>query len=318
MDVITIGSATKDAYFRSKYDIINSKKIRTGVGLCVPFGSKIELDEVMFETGGGATNTAVGFSRMGLKTACICKIGEDSPGKHVLYDLKDEKVNTTFTIKVKTKKHQCKTGYSAILEHNNGERTILMDRGLNSSISIKDIKLSKLNTKWLYLAPLSGDSEKIIEPLIKYAKKKKIKVAINPSGHWLKKRRSILKLADVVIMNQEEASIYTNTNYNQTKKIFEKLCKLPGIVVMTRGNKGCFVCDHDQVFQEEIFQSPVTDTLGAGDSFGCGFVSGLIKGLNIPDCIELGSLNATSVLQHVGAKKGLLKYSQVKKFKRSL
>ena len=155
-DVITVGSATKDVYFRSKKFSLRKDSAGVGVDLCVDFGSKIEMQGIMFETGGGATNTGVSFSRLGFRTACIAKIGSDSAGKHILEELKHEKVNTSLVIKTKSKRTECSTGYSAILEHpKSGERTILMYRGANGLLQKKDVCFSKLKTKWLYICSLS-------------------------------------------------------------------------------------------------------------------------------------------------------------------
>ncbi|PJC47921.1 MAG: hypothetical protein CO034_00800, partial [Parcubacteria group bacterium CG_4_9_14_0_2_um_filter_35_11] len=60
----------------------------------------------------------------------------------------------------------------------------------------------------------------------------------------------------------------------------------------------------------------IVDRTGAGDAFGSGFVAGLIRATgnkqpatskNIEFAIQLASANATSCLQKMGAKNGLLK-----------
>ncbi len=64
-DVITIGTATRDAFIESKsFKIIEANDFPTKRGICVPAGSKLDIDNMYFSTGGGATNTAVGFKRL--------------------------------------------------------------------------------------------------------------------------------------------------------------------------------------------------------------------------------------------------------------
>jgi len=65
------------------------------------------------------------------------------------------------------------------------------------------------------------------------------------------------------------------------------------------------------------------DRTGAGDSFGSGFVSGLIRFEgDIENAIQLGIANANSCLQEQGAKNGLLekkdKFKKVKIIKSKL
>jgi len=46
---------------------------------------------------------------------------------------------------------------------------------------------------------------------------------------------------------------------------------------------------------------------GAGDAFGSGFLSGLLQKNDIEYAIQLATANATSCIQKIGAKNGLLK-----------
>ena len=71
-DVISIGSATLDVFLRSPE--LDVEKQNGTKEICVPYGAKLEVEEIHFETGGGGTNTAVTFARQGLKVACIEEI----------------------------------------------------------------------------------------------------------------------------------------------------------------------------------------------------------------------------------------------------
>ena len=84
-DIVTFGSAVVDAFVDTKF---NKKDNR----FSYPAGSKILVNDLKFDIGGGATNTAVAFSRLGLKTGCICKIGNDNNGQDVLDMLQKEKI----------------------------------------------------------------------------------------------------------------------------------------------------------------------------------------------------------------------------------
>src|SRR3990167_4561440 len=87
-DVVTIGSATRDVLMRSEqFKIIEDKGFVTGQGECFALGSKIEIKDVVFTSGGGGTNTAVTFSRQGLKTSSVGAIGDDFNGKDITDEL---------------------------------------------------------------------------------------------------------------------------------------------------------------------------------------------------------------------------------------
>ena len=46
----------------------------------------------------------------------------------------------------------------------------------------------------------------------------------------------------------------------------------------------------------------VVDSTGAGDLYASGFLYGLIKGLDLKTCGEIGSLAAAEVISHTGAR----------------
>ena len=52
--------------------------------IAYPVGSKILIKDLRFDIGGGGTNTAVSFARLGLNTGYIGSVGRDQPGKEIL------------------------------------------------------------------------------------------------------------------------------------------------------------------------------------------------------------------------------------------
>ena len=82
-DVVSFGSAVVDAFVSTKQ---SGKKIEYKTG------AKILVDDLRFDVGGGATNSAVAFSRLGLRTGCVCNVGDDNNGDDVLRMLKKERV----------------------------------------------------------------------------------------------------------------------------------------------------------------------------------------------------------------------------------
>lgn len=332
-DIITIGTATRDIFltssiFKILHDPKHLKRIgfSTGEAQCFALGGKIEVDEPIFATGGGATNAAVTFGRQGFKTTALIKIGQDESAESILKELRKEKV-IPLVICEKNKA----TAFSTILLAPSGERTILVYRGASEDLKIKEIHFNGLKSRWVYISP-GKIPYSVIEKVFKYFSKNKTLIAFNPSKYFLdmgiKKLKPLLSKSKVVFLNREEASYLTKTNYKKEKEIFRKLDKMiDGIAVMTEGGKGVLVSDGQRIYSAGIFKGKVVDRTGAGDAFGSGFVSGLLrrkekcdKGFcrmdNIKYAIQLGSANATSVIEHIGAKEGILKKSEFEKDKR--
>lgn len=309
-DIITFGSASRDIFLKSKnFLVVGQKKFVTGKGLCLSLGSKIDVEDICFLTGGGGTNTAATFASQGLKTAFCGMVGDEPAGEALVEELKKFKIDTKFISKTKKKT----TNYSVVLSSGRRERTILTYRGAAGELSNKNIPWSKLKAKWLYLAPLSGKLARLSEQLVNFAKQKGMKVAMNPGNSQLSLPKArlerILKKVDVLFLNQEEASILTKIPYKKEIEIFKKTDKLvPGIFVMTKGSQGVVVSDGEHLYRSGIIKVKAVDWTGAGDSFSSGFLSGFIfsKG-DIKYAIQLGMANSSACLTELGAKNGLLK-----------
>tara|TARA_Y100000310_G_scaffold338638_2_gene428838 strand:- start:2385 stop:3287 length:903 start_codon:yes stop_codon:yes gene_type:complete len=298
-DIITFGSAVVDVYV----DVSVSEK---GKELCLPLGDKILIDKINFTTGGGGTNTAVAFSRLGLKAGFAGKIGDGRNAEIVLNDLKKDNVEF---LGVQGKEE---TGYSIVLGGKKGSRTILTYKGINNSLKIKDLNLGKLKSKWFYFSSLMGDSFKTQEKLVSWAYKKGIRIAFNPSQYQAKlgagKLRGILGKTDVLILNKKEARFLVKKG-----DLLSGLRALgPKIVCITEGKKGNVVYDGIKKYSGKVKKVKVVERTGAGDAFASGFVAGLIKGKKIEDSIKIGTANAESVIQKPGAKGGLLNWREIK------
>jgi len=311
-DIVTIGSVTRDAFFKSKdFRTRAQLESKTGKEMCLDLGAKIAIPEVIFTTGGGGTNTAVSFSRQGMKTACIGRVGDDVSGGEIKKELKLENIDDFLQVDLVHK-----TAYSLILVTDEGERTILEFRGANDYLSEKEINWGKLKMKeggWLYLDSLAGNKDLLVTA-IKWAKENNLKIAFNPGKTEIgfgKELQQYLDAVDVFIVNEDEAALVAGIKYEtkREEEVFAELDKaVKGIVVMSKGPRGVIVSDGKKRYSAGIPDSPVIDRTGAGDSFGSGFVSGYIQSNgDIAYAIQLGTANATSVVQYFGAKKGLLK-----------
>ncbi len=323
-DIITIGTATQDVFLTGKlFKVIKDPKhlekigILTGEAECFALGSKIEIEKPVFSIGGGAANAAVTFSRQGLKTASLIKLGKDPEAESILKELKREKV---FPLPIYDKK--LSTAYSVVLLAPSGERTILVYRGASKYLKISEIPFNKIRSRWAYISPGNIPFPTLLK-IYSHLKKQNTLIAINPSKHLMemgiKKLEPILSKSKVVILNREEASCLTKTKYQNEKEIFRRLDKaVLGIAVMTDGPKGVIVSDGRKIYQAGTFKNKkVVDETGAGDSFGSGFVCGLIRKkercdknkcvpANITYAIRLATANAISNLEKIGATEGLL------------
>ncbi len=323
-DVITIGTATRDVFLRSSvFKPIKDPHFTaqlgfpTGVAECFAFGGKIEIEKPVLTTGGGSTNAAVTFARYRLSSAAIISIGKDEHGKAVVAELKKENIKPVITYA-----RDLQTSYSSILLSETGERSILVYRGASDYMG--RVSGAHLKARWAYIVPGAIPLPRM-KSLIERFKSEGISIAMNPSGHYIKLGEKALAplLQDlrVVIMNREEASALTGVAFEDERGIFKKLDEIvKGLVVMTDGARGVMVSDGKMLYRAGIFkEQALVDRTGAGDAFGSGFVASLIaktqnhestkaefNSEDIKSAIRFASANATSVVEYIGAKEGIL------------
>jgi ribokinase len=292
-DVVTFGSAVIDVF-------VNTDVSEKEGFMHYPVGEKILIKDLKFDWGGGGTNTAVAFARLGFKTGCITNIGNDENGAKILNSLKKEKIE--FLGKIE--KNQL-SGYSVILDSKGGERTILTYKGATNDIEMNEIK--KFDTNWIYFSALLGKSFETQKKIAQTLKKKGVKIAFNPSAYLIKKENfwELLKITDILILNKEEAQMLAGTNENLLENLWE-ITK--GIVVITDKDKKISCYDGKKEYSLLPHKNVrVVERTGAGDAFASGFVAGQIAGFGIEKSLRLGLKESESVIRYFGAKNKLLK-----------
>lgn len=327
-DVVTIGKATRDAFFEGDFPLVSWPKAESGKAYMLPFGEKLEVKRVYFTIGGNAANAATTFASQGFKVACVAKTGNDVSGEEIRRRLKKEGVENRFIVS----DSKLPTSYSVLLLEK-GERTILNYLGASDYFSMKDLDMKKIVAKWWYVS-LPGGSDKMFGEITKFAEKNGIALAFNPSGYHIKHKRneilSLMKKLSFMVLNEEEAAMLAGMSFKNKEEVFAKLSRMmTGILAVTDGKKGVTVSDGRFIYKAGIFkEKKLADRTGAGDAFGSGFVAGLMRrGLNrknissatqedISYAIRLASANATSNVEKIGAAEGILAKNEFEKDKR--
>jgi ribokinase len=340
LDVITVGSATVDVFAQTESELISIQSAtHTESLLALPVGGKVIIENLIYTVGGGGTNTAVGFSRLGHKTGYIGVLSTDNSdanSNHIETCLKNEKVSFLGHTS------KAKTGYSIILNALNHDRTILTYKGANNDLTFAKLNKSKIQAKTFYFSSMVGKAFDAEVKLAMHAKKIGAQVAFNPSSYHVKEGfaylEKMLKNTDILIFNKEESE--TLCQSTDRKIITEKLhaCGIT-IIIITDGAKEIFASVQNskssnakntsstknttkQIAKlqiksnyEQYIATPskkkCVESTGAGDAFACGFVSEYIKNKNIIQSLKVGMHNSESVISYYGAKEKLLNSKEI-------
>lgn len=300
---VTVGAAVQDV-FLSNSDYFAPVCINPDTCFeMLELGSKADVNDIHFSTGGGATNAAVTFARQGHEARFLGVIGRDPAGQAVLDDLDRENVDTSLVGYSDT--HS--TGYSVLLVSPNGERTILTYRGASTHYRPEQLSLDGLEADWLYVTTLAG-SMKALDGLFRQAKDAGMKIFFNPGKKELAQKDELLGLLeDVDILLANKGEMASLVHGDTLEELALHAMNIVPVALVTDGGDGVAATDGTTLIRAGIYEDRrVIDQTGAGDAFGSGFLSHWAGGYSLKESVIFASANASSVVGKMGAKSGIL------------
>ena len=303
LDILCIGDITTDAFIKLKDAEVHCDIDNENCKLCVRFGDKIPYESVeVVKAVGNSANASVSASRLSLSSGLLAYIGDDLNGKECLEELEKNNVITDY---VRTEKGK-NTNYHYVLWYD-VERTILVKH------EHFDYKLGDIGKpKWIYLSSLGENSLEYHLEIAKFIKEnKETKLAFQPGTFQIKLGKDTLKdiyqNTEVFFCNVEEAQIILSEKDRDLKKLLNGIFDLgPKIVVITDGINGAYAFDGKEFLFIPVYPHKPFERTGAGDAFASTLISALILGKTLKEAMTWGPINSMSVVQHIGAQKGLL------------
>lgn len=302
-DIVSIGDCTMDMFLG--LNTVGSRVCTKDTEQCylqLSYADKIEADFQEFATGGNSANLAIGSARLGLKVAFYTELGKDEIGDIVLHAVQREGVAQDYV-----RRQKYPTNFHVVLNHE-AERTIIIYHNK------RDYKLPKLKpSSWMYYSSMGEGFEAIQPAMVKHIKQHKIKLGFNPGTIQIKAGVKVLgpvlKVTEVLIVNKEEAHRLLGAKHDgiDYKALMISLTHLgPKQVIVTDGPNGAYAFDGKQHWYMPIFDVPVVERTGAGDSFSTGSIAAMAYGEPMHEALRWGTFNSASVIQEVGPQKGLL------------
>lgn len=247
--------------------------------------------------GGKGANQAVAAARLGGKVAMRGCVGDDSFGLDALMSLKNEGIDISHV-------RVCKntpTGTAVIIVEN-GDNRIIIDKGANNSLSIKDIDdfLDEAKEGDIYLTQLENPIE-VIGYGLKKAKEKGLYVILNPAP-TNKEIIPCLKYCDLITPNENESEFLGGK---------EKLLKEVKTVLVTLGGKGFEIATKDHAKNYPCIKVNPIDTTAAGDTLCGGVAARLAEGKTMEEAAKFGSCAASIACTKKGAQSSIPTLNEV-------
>ena len=312
-EFIAIGETTIDAFIKLENASINCDVDKKNCKICLPFAAKVPYEFVVeVPAVGNAGNASVAASRLGLKSALVANVGNDNDGEKCLHALERDGVSTEY---VGIQEGE-KTNYHYVLWYED-DRTILQKHS-KFKYKLPDIG----EPKWIYLTSLGKDSDQYHGEITEYLNNfPDIKLAFQPGIFQISlgkdKLQDIYQRSNIFFCNVGEAGKILGLDTLGINELLKRIHALgPKIVVITDGPKGAYAYDGLNFWFQPPYPDPKPpyERTGAGDAFSSTMVAALALGNDLPTALSWGAVNSMSVVQQIGAQKGLLSRPQIEEY----
>lgn len=267
--------------------------------------------------GGSAANCAAVAARLGARVELAGAVGDDLIGRLLLDDLRSFGVGVQH-VRVEGES----SGVVIALVGKAGERSFLSYRGANAQVDYGAPPPDVIAPgDILHISGYSfqnAHSRRAALAWIEQAKQVGARLSLDPSFHFAGDiaNLDIFPDLDVIFPNEDEAQRLTGeTDPKQAAAALRaRGCKS---VVVTLGAGGCYI-DSKQGRLHVPAYAPVqvVDTIGAGDAFCGGYLTGLLRGLGVVQSAQVGHAAAVRVIEAAGGRSGAATLAEVVAFLR--
>jgi sugar/nucleoside kinase (ribokinase family) len=333
-DVISVGHAVVDIMINTTDEqlslITNSKgtmQLADSPKIGEEFVSKLITAnsdlEITRTSGGSAGNTTYTLAKLGLRVGFLGTVLNDELGNLYVNGLRDSSVTCFFEPKevdeiltIETSSLEAipdlATGRCNVFITPDKDRTMLTYLGASSYFDLQDIdNLDISQSQMLYLEGYLFDSKNGAGVLMKSVDIANITgtiVSLSLSDPFVVERYKDLiaeliedRKITLLFGNLSEAQILCG--YDELPKIVEYFSDKRQLAVITNGSKGSYcIYDNKVCYCPAIDTVDVVDTTGAGDIFASGVIFGCLRGYAISKSLELGTLLAKEVIEHIGPR----------------
>ncbi|MFP5257009.1 MAG: adenosine kinase [Acidimicrobiia bacterium] len=312
-DVVGIGNALVDVLTHESEEFIERHGLVKGSMTLIDTDRAEQLYEAMGSgiemSGGSAANTVSGVASFGGRAAYIGRVFDDQLGAVFAHDLRA----TGVTFRAHPATDGPPTGRCLIVVTPDAQRTMNTYLGSSEYFGPEHVDGELIaDAQVTFLEGYLFDRPEAKEA---YWKASRIahdagrRVALTLSDtfcverHKAEWRDLVADQVDVLFANEHEAlALYDVDTFGDALAAARADVE---VTIITRGPAGSVVACGDDVEEIDAHPVEVVDTTGAGDLYAAGFLFGFTHGRSMAECGRLGSVAASAVLGHTGARPGV-------------
>ena len=316
--VLGMGNALTDILLQIESDgVLNELKLPKGSMQLIDEAKLAEIrgavaiEKSVMATGGSASNTINGITKLGVPAGFFGKIGKDAIGDFFMNDTLANGVEPLLEYS------NLPSGNCTVLVSADGERTLCTFLGAAAELTPDDITPDLFSGYSIFhIEGYLVQNHELIRKAVQLAKQAGLLVSVDLASYNVVEanldflKEMIADYVDIVFANEEEARAFTGMEPEDALIHISTHCD---IAVVKIGKEGSFVKSGDAVHTISPFLAKSIDTTGAGDLYAAGFLYGMALDLPLELCGKIGSLVSSKVVEVLGAKMSQQVWDDIKK-----
>ena len=243
--------------------------------------------------GGAAANVATWIGLENVACNLIGAVGDDVFGS--LFRSRFEQLGISTSLFTSTSN----TGSVIAISHPDKERSMLSELGANIDVAKAFHEAVITNNSIVYLSGyvlFQESNANFVQQVIQRAIQTSSTLLLDPASvaplrkSMNSQMSSWLHKFDYLLPNEDELQALTNLGFISQNTVIEK-----------RGSEGVRIHTDGRYQDFAALNTPIVDTVGAGDAFAAGFLVGLSRGLGDSEAVSLGITLASKACQTRGA-----------------
>lgn len=311
-DLVGIGNAVVDVISHADDSFLDNMGIQKGIMQLI----ERERAEILYGAmtdrvqapGGSVGNTVAGVGALGLKTAFLGKVKDDTLGLFYQNGMAADGID--FPNPPVSGADIAPTTRSMIFVSPDGERSMNTYLGAGADFDEGDVDPGVAgSTRYLFLEGYLYDKDegkRAFTAAAQACHKGGGKAGISLSDpfcvdrHRADFRRLIAEEMDITLGNEEEwLSLFQTDDINDALAQASAVCET---VVCTRSGDPVILIQGDTRVEVPVTRVTPVDATGAGDQFAAGFLYGVATGQTLEVAGKMGVAAAAEVIAHVGPR----------------
>lgn len=286
-----------------------------------------EVEHFTRALSGAEVNVSIGLSRLEHQVEYLTRLGDDPFGHYIAHTLGENQIGISLVtydpvyrtgIQLKNRVTDGSDPYAPY--YRKGSAASHISEKEIDAIDLSEVKLVHVTG----IPPaLSQTARKATFRLMERAKEKGIFITFDPNlrpALWEDEEtmrtviNQLASKADVVLPGIEECKILVGTTNKEEIADFYQKAGVKTVVIKD-GAKGAFVRENEKSYMVSGFKvEKVVDTVGAGDGFAVGVISGILEGIPMEESVKRGNAIGAIQVMNISDNEGLPTRKELEEF----